>query len=148
MLPAQLRKEDFSRYPPEARDLAQRELALLRALPLSFVPLLLRELIVFDWKFPVERKELIDQIEYLRGLSSEQLQQTMAAFVKLRLPGELEAVDWVNSPSIFSEQLSASLWSSHQIDAFRAASVEYVRRLNAARPKQALAANRIGIVVI
>ena len=36
----------------EARRLAVKHVALLRRLPLGFVPLLLRELIVYDWKFP------------------------------------------------------------------------------------------------
>ena len=42
----------------------------------------------------------------------------MAAFAQLRLSGALEKTDWVNSPTIFSEQLTAHLWTTHQIDAF------------------------------
>lgn len=47
---------------------------------------------------------------------------------------ELEHFDWVNSPVRFSEQFTAQLWATHQIDAFRTAPVEYVQKLNAARP--------------
>ena len=39
-------------YPPEAKRLAASHIALLRRLPLGFLPLLLSELIVYDWKFP------------------------------------------------------------------------------------------------
>jgi hypothetical protein len=148
MLPSQLRKEDFAGYPPQARDLAATELPLLSSLPLAFLPLLLRELIVFDWKFPVERKELLDQLHYLHDMPAAQLQNAMAPFAALRLTPQLEAVDWVNTPGIFSEQLSAHLWASHQIDAFRTASVEYVRQLNASTQKPPLPSNRLAIVLV
>ena len=46
-------------------------IALLRKLPLAFVPLLLRELIVYDWKFPAERKDLDRQFAWLSRLSPE-----------------------------------------------------------------------------
>jgi len=43
---------------------AVNNLELLRRLPLSFVPLLLRELIEYDWNFPAERQELNAQFVY------------------------------------------------------------------------------------
>ena len=46
MLPSHLKAELFRHYPPEARELARRSVGSLRQLPLSFVPLLLREIIV------------------------------------------------------------------------------------------------------
>ena len=55
MLPNQLVPESFGSYPAEAKRLAASHIALLQRLPLGFVPLLLRELIVYDWKFPAER---------------------------------------------------------------------------------------------
>jgi hypothetical protein len=58
MLPNQLTASSFSGYPAEARRLAIEQIALLQRLPLAFLPLLLRELIVYDWKFPSERAEL------------------------------------------------------------------------------------------
>ena len=48
MLPNQLVPETFGSYPAEAKRLATGHIALLRRLPLGFVPLLLRELIVYD----------------------------------------------------------------------------------------------------
>ncbi len=69
MLPDQLTPESFAGYPPQARELAIRQIAILRRLPLAFVPLLLRELIVYDWKFPAERVDLDRQFTYLAGLA-------------------------------------------------------------------------------
>jgi hypothetical protein len=57
-------------------------------------------------------------------------------------------LDWVNAPGQFSEQFSAHLWASHQIDKFRAASVEYVKQLNAAAPREPLPTRRLAIAVI
>src|SRR5580658_368659 len=131
MLPSQLTPASFAAYPPEARQLAVQQVALLRRLPLAFLPLLLRELIVYDWKFPAERADLTRQFTYLAALASTQFQAAMSAFAQLKLAPELEQTDWVNSPAVFSEKLSAHLWTTHQIDAFSAAAVDYVRKSSA-----------------
>jgi hypothetical protein len=148
MRPKDLRREHFEKYPPEAKQLATIQLPLLQRLPLAFLPLLLREVIAYDWKFPAERKELDHQFAYLGAMSADQLRQTMAAFDTLHVPAKLEDLDWVNAPAAFSEQLSAHLWSSHQVDAFRAASIEYVRQLNTAAPRESLPTRRLAIAVI
>jgi hypothetical protein len=152
MLPNQLSPESFAAYPPEAKRVATAQIALLQKSPLAFVPLLLRELIVYDWKFPAERKDLDRQFTWLASLSPEQFSTAMAAFAKLSLAPELEKTDWINSPGIFSEQLSAHLWKTHQIDAFSAAAVEYVEKSGSGAPgvldEEALPIHRLGIVVI
>ncbi|MGI8959107.1 MAG: hypothetical protein ACR2IV_04950 [Bryobacteraceae bacterium] len=148
MLPSQLKTEQFNGYPREARQIATSRIELLRQLPLSFLPLLLRELIAYDWKFPAERKELDNQLAYLGSLSPEQIRESMARFAQLRLSSDLEHVDWVNAPVQFSEQLTAHLWATHQIDAFRSASVEYVHKMNTARASERLPIPRLGIVTI
>ncbi len=148
MRPDQLQPEQFSSYPPQARQLATSHIALLRRLPVSFVPLLLRELILYDWKFPAERKEIDQQLAYLSGLSIEQLGQTMAGFAQLRISPELEKLDWVASPSRFSEQLSAYLWASQQIDTFRPAAIKYVQEYTQGMSQDSLAIPRLGIVII
>jgi hypothetical protein len=148
MLPSQLKTEQFNRYPRQARQIATSQIALLRQLPLSFLPLLLRELIAYDWKFPAERKELDNQFAYLGSLSAQQITETMARFSQLRLSSELERVDWVNAPAQFSERFTAHLWATHQIDAFRAASVEYVHKVNAAAAAEQSPISRLGIAVI
>lgn len=148
MLPAQLTPESFTGYPPEARQLCVDHLSLLRRLPLAFLPLLLRELIVYDWKFPVERRDFSSQLAYLSAKSPAELTATMAPFSSLRLSPQLEASDWVNNPARFSEELTAHLWATHQIDIFREAAVDYVNKLDAAKPKERPAIPRLGIVLI
>jgi hypothetical protein len=143
MLPSELQAAQFSGYPPQARQLAIDHLDLLRRLPLAFLPLLLRELIAYDWKFPAERRELDSQFLYLAGL-----RQSTAPFAQLRLSNELERANWVNEPAQFSEQLTAHLWATHQIDQFRTAAVDYVHKLNAANPPPPLPAPRLGLVLI
>lgn len=147
MLPRDLTAEGFKSYPPEARALAGKNIALLRQLPPAFLPLLLRELIDYDWKFPAERAELDNQFAYLNAQKPQDVEQMMSPFAKLTIPDELQNVDWVNVPAEFSERLSAYLWSSHQIDTFRTASVDYVHRLNAAKPSPAPPLPRLGIVL-
>jgi hypothetical protein len=148
MLPKQLLAENFGAYPPEARRIATSHLALLQKQPLAFVPLLLRELIAYDWKFPAERRDLDRQLTYLARLSPEQFNSAMAAFARLSLSPELEKTEWVDSPGVFSEQLTAHLWKTHQIDAFRAAAVEYVQKSSSAVPDEPLLTHRLGVVVI
>jgi hypothetical protein len=148
MLPDQLTASSFRGYPPEARELSVKHIALLERLPLAFLPLLLRELIVYDWKFPAERADLDRQFAYLEGLAGGPFQATMSAFAQLKLARELEQTDWVNSPAIFSEQLSAHLWATHQIDTFRAAAVDYVRKVSGSAPDTALPVHRLAIAAI
>jgi hypothetical protein len=143
MLPAQLTAEDFAGYPTKARVLAAQHLTLLRQLPLSFAPFLLKEIISYDWKFPVEQSELDHQLAYL-----EQRKPTLARFQRLQLAANADAFDWVHSPAQFLEQLSAHLWATHQIDEFRAASEQYIHQFYASLPERPLPAARLGIVVI
>lgn len=148
MLPSQLKVENFRTYPPQARQLATDHIELLKQLPESFVPLLLREMIVYDWKFPAERKDLDRQLAYLGSLSEQQRRQELAPFARLRLSPELDRFNWVNAPGQYSEKLTAHLWATHQIDAFRAAATEYVQRIDTALPPQAPPLPRLGIAVI
>lgn len=148
MRPTQLKPEQFNGYPPEAKDLVTSYLETLRQLPLSFLPLFLREAIVYDWKFPAERQELNAQLSYLTELKSEQLREVMAQFASLRLLPELERMDWINAPREFSEQLTAYLWATHQIDAFREAALEFGKKTEAAKPPEPAVTARLGIVVI
>lgn len=148
MLPNQLTPASFSGYPPEARQFAIRQIAILQRLPLAFLPLLLRELIVYDWKFPSERADLGRQFTYLESLSEGSFQSAISAFARLKLSPELERTDWVNSPAIFSEQLSAHLWATHQIDTFRTAAIDYVQKASASAQDPPLPTHRLGIAVI
>lgn len=148
MLPRDLKASHFAGYPPLARGLAAGHVALLRQLPLGFLPLLLREIIVYDWKFPPERADLDHQLDYLESRSVNDRRQLLAGFEKLRLQPELESFDWVNEPGQFSEQLTTHLWASLQIDAFRSAAIDYVRTVNAAAPPAPPPMRRLSMVVI
>ena len=147
MLPRDLKASQFDGYPPQARALAAGRVSLLQQLPLGFLPLLLREIIVYDWKFPPERSELDHQLAYLESRSAVE-RQLLAGFEKLRLPPELEAFDWVNEPGQFSEQLTTHLWATLQIDAFRAAAIDYVRTVNAAAPHTPPIMPRLSMVAL
>jgi hypothetical protein len=148
VLPAALAPDAFKGYPPEARRLATERIELLKRMPLAFVPLLLREVIVYDWKFPAERRDIDRQFDYLAHLDSAGFDSLLAPFARIRLTAALEALDWVNSPAGFSEQLTAHLWATRQIDAFTAAAVDYVAKTAASSPDAALPTYRLGIVVI
>ena len=148
MLVPQIHSEQFSGYPPQAKRIATGNIALLQQLPLAFLPLLLREVIVYDWKFPAERDEIDRQIRYLGSLTADQLSSTMSSFARLKLSPDLESMNWVSAPVRFSEKLSAYLWATHQIDDFGRAAEEYIHVFNAAVPEAPIPAPRLGIAVI
>jgi hypothetical protein len=148
MLPRDLKSEQFSSYPPEARKLATDYIGTMHRLPLTFLPSLLREVIDFDFKFPAERKAVEKELANLRSLSAEQLHEWFQGFEQIRLSSELEQFNWVGAPAQFLEQLSAHLWTTHQVDAFRAAAIQYADRLREAVPPEPPPIPRLGITVI
>jgi hypothetical protein len=148
VLPKDLTPAQFSNYPPQARKLVIDHLNTVRQLPLAFLPLLLREAIVYDWKFPIERRELDHQFTYLAAMTQSELEAEVKPFAALRLSTELERVDWVNDPAAFSERFSAHLWATHQVEQFRTASIDYVHKLNASKPAERLATPRLAIVIV
>jgi hypothetical protein len=148
MLPRDLKPEQFAGYPPEARKLVAQYLGILQQLPPSFVPSLLRELIDYDFKFPAERKARQKELAHLSSLSASQIKELFQGFAQIRLSPELEEFDWAKSPGQFVEQLSAHLWSTHQLDAFRKASTDYADHLRSATPPDPPPVPRLGITVI
>jgi len=148
MLPNELTPDTFKGYPPEARSLAVQHLAIFHQLPLSFLPLMLRELIAYDWRFPAERKDLDRQLAFLREHSQAEIQSLMTPFVKITVSPELAQMDWVNQPVQFSERLTAFLWASHQIDPFREASVKYIEIVNASKADEPIPMPRLAMVLV
>jgi len=148
MQPRDLKAEHFAAYPPEARRVATANLAVFRQLPLSFIPSLLREVIDYDYRFPVERKAIDRELANLSALSEAQIKEWFGEFAGLSLSSSLEEFDWINQPAQFVEQQSAYLWSTHQLDAFRKAATDYGARLNLAVPPEPPPAQRLGIAVI
>jgi hypothetical protein len=148
MLPHELKAEQFSGYPPEARKLATNYLVALQRLPLSFLPSLLREIVDFDFKFPAERNAVEKELANLSSLSAEQSKEWFQGFSEIHLSAQLEGSDWLNAPAQFVEQLSAYLWGTHQLDTFRTAAIGYADRLRAAAPPEAPAIPRLGIAIV
>ena len=145
---AGLKAEHFVSYPPEARQLATSNISILKELPLAFLPLLLREIIQYDWKFPVERRNLNRQLSYLKSVPGDERRRMMAGFAELKLSPALERMDWAGAPARFSEELTAFLWTSRQVDSFRTAAVAYIQKLDAAMSNEPLPMPRLGIVLI
>ena len=148
MLPTDLKPERFNRYPPEARKLVTTNIGTLQRLPLVFLPSLLREAIDYDFKFPAERKALEKELARLGSLSGDEFNNWFQGFAKIQLSVALQDFDWINSPAQFVEQLSAYLWTTHQLDAFRKAATEYGSHLQEAIPPEAPRVPRLGITVI
>ena len=148
MVPADLKSESFHGYAPEAQKLAVEYLGALRRLPLAFLSGLLREIIDYDFRFPAERKTIERELSNLNSLSAAQTKDWFEGFAEVQLSSKLEQFDWVNAPAQFLEQLSAHLWSTHQLDRFRAAALAYAERLREAVPPEAPVVPRLGIAVI
>jgi hypothetical protein len=148
MFPSDLKPEQFNGYPPEARKLVSAYVGVLRGLPLSFLPSLLREAIEYDFKFPAERRALEKELANLDSLSAEQLRDWLQGFAQIHLSAQLEHSDWINAPAQFVEQLSSYLWTTHQLDAFRNAALAYADRLREAVPPEKPSAPRLGITII
>ena len=143
-----LSSAEFRSYPPEAQALVADNLSLLQQLPRTFLALLMREVIVYDWKFPAEKDEIDRQLRYLSSLTPTGLTGAMSPFRRIQLSPELEQVDWITNPQRFSEQLSAHLWATHQIDDFSTAAESFIAAFNAVVAEKPAPAPRFGMVVV
>lgn len=148
MLPSQLSADSFAGYPPQGRALAVQHLGVMQKLPIAFAALLASQLIVYDWLFPAERRSVDDQFAYLNSLSAADSAQALAGFAFPTLESGLEDRDWVQRPGEFIEAFTAALWSSHQIDRFRAAASTYSDAWRKAYPEPDPIAARLAIVVL
>jgi len=148
MQPRDLSSADFAGWPPVARSLAVAQLDLLRQLPLSFVPSLLREMMTCDFAFPAERSAVEKELAVLSALDEHQRSEWFRGIAQLSIPRDLEEFDWVNRPAQFIEKQSAWLWSSHQLDAFRTAATDFGTRLQTAIPPEPLPMRRLGIAIV
>jgi hypothetical protein len=148
MLPRDLKAESFAAYPPEARALAVSHLDAVRRLPLAFLPSLLRQIIDYDYSFPVERSAIDKELAQLSALSESQRNAWFGAFSAISLSASEEDFDWINLPAQFVEREAAYLWSTHQLDAFRKAATEYGDRLAKEKNVEPAAMQRLGIAVV
>jgi hypothetical protein len=148
MLPSDLKAEQFAEYPPEAKKLVVAHLPALQQLPLSFAPSLLREVIDYDFKFPAERAAIGQQLAALSSLTPAQFKEWFQAFSRLSLSPKFESLDWINQPAQFVEQLSAYLWTTHQLDAFREAAIAYGDRSQMTALPTPIPTRRLGVAII
>jgi len=148
MKPSQIRADQFKGYPMLGRELALTHLTLLRQVPLVFLPILLREIIDYDWKFPIERSDLENQLAYLEALSPAQLSSLLSSFERLTLPAGLDQSDLVGNPGRFEQRFTAWLWSAREMDAFQKAAKQYGEALSAAHPSPPPLLPRLSIVTI
>jgi hypothetical protein len=146
--PSELKAKDFDQYPLQAQKLAVTNIDLLRRVPLSLLSVLLRELITYDWKFPVERYNIEGQLRYLSSLSPDQLEGKVSAFRQFAPSSEQENLNWVNQPDQFVQSFTAILWSTRRMDSFRTAAEAFTRELSAAIAAPLPALPRLGMVVI
>lgn len=144
MTPADLQPASFAAYPPLAQAFAVRHLELLRELPMSVCPSFLVQIIALDTRFPVERETLERQCASLEKMEAQRRRSLLAPLQTITLSSELERTNWVRSPGTFVEQLTASLWSSGQINAFHAAS----KALFEAIPEQTDTTDRLLLIVL
>jgi hypothetical protein len=148
MLPSDLKAEQFAGYPPKARKLVVARLGTLQQLPLSFVPSLLREVIDYDFKFPAERVSIDQELATLSSLTPTLFKEWFRSFSQISLSLKLEKLDWINQPAQFVEQLSAYLWKTHQLDAFREAAIAYGNRTRIVASSESTVIPPLGIAVI
>lgn len=120
-MPSWLSSENFSLYPPEGRKVATLHLTALREMPASLLPVFLLELKEYDWKFPAEQREIVTRLEFVQANPS-----SYAAFRSIKIPTELDNAESVKDPQRLLEEMTAYLWSSLQMDAYRKAADRFV----------------------
>lgn len=138
----------FSGYPPQGREFAERHLALLRQLPFPLAIIVLREISGYDWKFPAERLMLESQLAWLQSLGAAELSETLHGFARLSVPMHALPQNWSGDPERASEAMTAYLWSTGQIDAFREAADSYADAWHKAVPETGPPVPRLCIVVL
>jgi hypothetical protein len=120
-MPNWLSSEDFSGYPPEGKEVAISRLGVLREIPSALLPVFLVELKEYDWKFPVEQRQLVARLDFVQANPA-----SLSAFRNIAIPAALESSANVRAPQRFLADVTAALWSSLQMDAYRKAADQFV----------------------
>ncbi|MGB6856122.1 MAG: hypothetical protein WBE03_04490, partial [Terracidiphilus sp.] len=69
--------------------MAVASLPTLQRIPLALLPLLLRQLVNYDWLFPAEQRDLKRQIDYLAALPAAEFDALMQPFAAIQLPRQI-----------------------------------------------------------
>lgn len=102
-------------------DFAAQTLPLLRTLPVPLASLLMQQVQRYDRIFPREQQELASTIKSLQPPRTSSMQSAVDAFAALRLSPELNRPGWESTPALWTERITAEMWSTGQIAAFREA---------------------------
>jgi hypothetical protein len=143
MMQGVLSRENFSAYPPQGREIAASHLDTLQRTPLPVLPAFLRELKEYDWKFPIEQRQIVRRIDFLQANP-----ESVAAFSQVSLPANLRKSACVEDPQRFLAKMTAHLWSSLQMDRYRQAAAEFSRRFQSSETQADATAPRVVIVLI
>ena len=146
MNPEALNDRSFDSYLPQARGIAIEYLADLKELPVPVLVSFLDQIAVWDWKFPAEKSDLRAQLSALGRLPTAELRRLTEPFAKIVLPREIAKLDWLNAPALFLEHLTAYLWSSKQIDSYRAAAKALIEAVSGLEQSRVPEPQRLVIV--
>jgi hypothetical protein len=129
-----LTTSSFADYPQQGRELAVSHLSDLQRVPVALLPVFLVDLKAYDWKFPVEQREIAKRIEFAGANPS-----SLAGFGNIQVPTTLDNPTRIKDPQRFLADMTTYLWSSLQMDAYRAAANRFVGIYSAAgQPDQPL----------
>ena len=97
------------------------QMPLLLALPVPLAAIMMQQIARSDRLFPAERRELERLLQSLRAPRSSEMERAVQDFASLQLSKELRHADWQRDPAGFVDKMTAELWASNQINAFREA---------------------------
>ena len=143
MIQGVLSRQTFSAYPPQGREIAASHLDTLQRTPLAVLPAFLKDLKEYDWKFPVEQRQIVRRMDFLQANP-----ESVAAFEQVSLPANLQKSACAEDPQRFLARMTAQLWSSLQMDRYRQAASEFSRRFQASETRTEPIAPRMIIVLI
>lgn len=144
MTPGALKAEDFGAYPPAGRAFAVQFIDVLRRLPPSVCPSFVLQILNLDTSFPVEQRSLRAQFDALAAMNAVSFNALAESLRQIHLPEDLLRQNWIDDPAAFITRLTASLWSSGQIDLFR----EGAETFFAALPDTRSSGDQLVIVVM
>jgi hypothetical protein len=140
---AWLTAESFASYPPLGKKFALLHLEALRKIPVALLPVFLVDLKAYDWKFPLEQREIAKRIEFAEGNPS-----SLSTFRNISVPAALDNAERAGDPQRFVADMTAYLWSSLQMDAYRAAANRFVDLYSAAVKPELPAVPRLVMICI